>query len=71
MYQLTQDKSIRVVVIRNIHPSTNINEIKKELIELSFVVKQVTTVLHKTTKLSLPLFFVDLEKSEKLLEIFQ
>uniref|UniRef100_A0A2S2R8S1 Nucleic-acid-binding protein n=1 Tax=Sipha flava TaxID=143950 RepID=A0A2S2R8S1_9HEMI len=69
-YQLTQDKPIRVV-IRNIHPSTDINEIKKELTELSFAVKQVTNVLHKTTKLPLPLFFVDLEKSEKSLEIFQ
>ncbi|KAL4121294.1 hypothetical protein QTP88_013837 [Uroleucon formosanum] len=69
-YQLTQDKPIRVV-IRNIHPSTDINEIKKELTELSFVVIQVTNVLHKTTKLPLPLFFVDLEKSEKSLEIFK
>lgn len=57
-YQLTQDKPIKVV-IRNIHPSTDINEIKKELTELSFVVIQVTNVLHKTTKLPLPLFFVD------------
>ncbi|KAL4121498.1 hypothetical protein QTP88_013998 [Uroleucon formosanum] len=69
-YQLTQDKPIRVV-IRNIHPSTDINGIKKELTELSFVVIQVTNVLHKTTKLPLPLFFVDLEKSEKSLEIFK
>jgi hypothetical protein len=69
-YQLTQDKPIRVV-IRNIHPSTEVNEIKNELTELSFVVKQVTNVLHKTTKLPLPLFLVDLEKSEKSLEIFQ
>jgi hypothetical protein len=69
-YQLTLDKPTRVV-IRNIHPSTDVNEIKNELTELSFVVKQVTNVLHKTTKLPLPLFFVDLEKSEKSLEIFQ
>lgn len=69
-YQLNQDKPIRAV-IRNIHPSTTVDEIKKELLDLSFEVQQVTQVLRKNTKLPLPLFFVDLPQSEKSTEIFQ
>lgn len=69
-YQLNQDKPIRAV-IRNIHPSTTVDEIKKELTDLSFEVQQVTQVLQKTSKLPLPLFFVDLPQSEKSTEIFK
>lgn len=69
-YQLNQDKPIRAV-IRNIHQSTTVDEIKKELLDLSFEVQQVTQVLHKTTKKPLPLFFVDLPQSEKSSEIFK
>lgn len=69
-YQLNQDKPIRAV-IRNLHSSTSVDEIKKELIDLSFEIQQVTQVLHKTTKLPLPLYFVDLPQSEKSTEIFK
>ncbi|KAL4104083.1 hypothetical protein QTP88_019396 [Uroleucon formosanum] len=69
-FQLNQDKPIRAV-IRNIHSSTTVDEIKKELTDLSFEVLQITQVLHKTTKLPLPLFFVDLPQSEKSSEIFK
>jgi len=64
-YQLKEDKPTRVV-IRNIHPSTS-----TELEHRLFEVRQITNVLHKTTKRPLPLFFVDLEPTEQSNDIFQ
>lgn len=69
-YQLREDKPIRVV-LRNLHPSTDVNIIKEELEIRLFEVRNVTNVLHKVTKNPLPLFFIDLEPSIKSNEIFQ
>lgn len=69
-YQLKEDKPIRVV-IRNLHPSTQTELIKEELEVRLFEVRRVTNVLHRITKLQLPLFFVDLEPTPKSSEIFQ
>ncbi|KAE9529799.1 hypothetical protein AGLY_011895 [Aphis glycines] len=69
-YQLKEDKPTRAV-IRNIHPSTSLELIKSELELRLFEVRQVTNVLHKTTKCSLPLFFVDLESTEQSNDIFK
>jgi len=69
-YQLKEDKPTRVV-IRNIHPSTPTELIKSELEHRLFEVRQITNVLHKTTKRPLPLFFVDLEPTEQSNDIFQ
>jgi len=68
-YQLKQDKPLRVV-IRNLHPTTNVDIIKEELEVRLFEIRRVTNVLHKVTKIPLPLFFVDLEPSIKSAEIF-
>jgi len=68
-YQLKEDKPIRVV-IRNLHPSTQTVLIKELEVRL-FEVRRVTNVLHRTSKLQLPLFFVDLEPTLKSTEIFQ
>jgi hypothetical protein len=68
-YQLREDKSIRVV-LRNLHPSTDVNKINEELELRLFEVRNVTNVLHKVTKNPLPLFFVDLEPSIKSKKIF-
>jgi len=71
-YQLKEDKPTRVV-IRNIrvHPSTSLELIKSELELRLFEVRQVTNVLHKTTKCPLSLFFVDLEPTEQSNDIFK
>ncbi|KAL4113122.1 hypothetical protein QTP88_016805 [Uroleucon formosanum] len=69
-YQLKEDKTTRVV-IRNIHPSTSSELIKSELELRLFEVRQVTNVLHKTTKHPLLLFFVNLESTEQSDDIFQ
>ncbi|KAE9538150.1 hypothetical protein AGLY_006122 [Aphis glycines] len=68
-YQMQEDKAYRIV-IRNLHPTTNTAEIRTALEEIGFQVRQITNVLHKTTKLNLPIFFVDLEPSELNKDIF-
>lgn len=68
-YQLREEKTFRVVV-RNLHPTTSTAEIKAALHEIGFNVRNVVNVLHKTSKIALPLFFVDLEPDEINKEIF-
>lgn len=67
-YQLNEDKPVRAV-IRNLHPPTRIELIKEELEFHLFAVRRATNVHHRTTKLPLSLFFVDLEPSPKSNEI--
>jgi len=69
-YQLKEDKPLRVV-IRNLHPTMDPNIIKEELVIRLFDVRRVTNVLHKVTKVPLPLFSVDLEPNIKSNDIFQ
>lgn len=68
-FQLKEDKPLRVV-IRNLHPTTSAETIKNELEIRLFEVRQVTNVLHKIGKNPLPLFFVDLEPTDKSKEIY-
>lgn len=69
-YQLKEDNSTRVV-IRNLHTTTPPELIKSKLEERLFEVRQVSAVLHKVNKNSLPLFFVDLEPTSQSNDIFQ
>jgi len=59
------------IVIRNLHPSTPTEMIKTELELRLYEVRQVTQVIHKTSKIPLQLFFVDLEPIEHSNEIFK
>jgi len=68
-YQMKENKAYRIV-IRNLHPTTNISEIRSALEEIGFQVRQITNVIHKITKINLPIFFVDLEPSETNKDIF-
>lgn len=68
-YQPQEDKAFRIV-IRNLHPSTPTVEVGVAIEEIGFSVRQVSNVLHKTTKHKLPLFFVDLEPAEINKDIF-
>jgi (p)ppGpp synthase/HD superfamily hydrolase len=63
-YQIKQDRAFRVV-IRNLHHSTDINNIKNELEDLSFRTRNINNVIQKQTKQKLPFFFVDLEPATK------
>jgi len=66
---MQENKAFRIV-IRNLHPTTNMSDIKLAIEEKGFSVRQVSNVLHKITKSNLPLFFVDLEPTEINKEIF-
>jgi len=66
---MQEDKAYRIV-IRNLHPTTNIAEIRTAIEEIGFQVHQITNVQHKTSKINLPIFFVDLEPSELNKHIF-
>lgn len=48
-YQLRENKAFRVIV-RNIHPSTPLNEVGIAIQEIGFTVRQVANVRHKITK---------------------
>lgn len=63
------NKAFRVI-LRNLPPTTNVRKIKNELEVLGFSVRQVFNMKHKKTNVSLPLFTVDLEPSDKNEDIF-
>lgn len=69
-YQLKEDKSFRVV-IRNLHHTTPADDIKAELTERGYNVKNVHNAKHPILKSPLPLFFIDLAKEPKSKEIFK
>lgn len=69
-YQLPQEKAFRVV-IRHLHPSTEPEEIREALTQLTFKVRSVVNVLQSGTKIPLPLFFVDLEPGQDNNRIFE
>ena len=62
-YQLKQEIVFRVV-IRHLHHSVDIEEVKSELLEKGFEVRNMINIRHKITKEPMPLFFVDLEPNE-------
>lgn len=57
------------VVIRNLHPSINMEDLKNELIDLGHDVVNICNMRQSGTKKPLPLFKVDLRMSEKNKEI--
>lgn len=59
-YQLKSERAFRVV-LRGIHPSEDISNIKMEIEKLGHDVRQVVKVLHRVSKEPLPMFYVDLE----------
>jgi len=54
-----------------LHPTTSTEIIKSELELRLYEVRQVTQVIHRISKIPLPLFFVDLEPTDNSKEIFQ
>lgn len=74
-YQLQSEKADRVV-IRGLHPTTPIELIQKALTDAGYQVRSVCNVSRKNdvapftpARIALPLFFVDLEPSDKNREI--
>lgn len=73
-YQPKQERAIRVV-IRNLHYSTPPDDIKAELVEMGFSVRQVHNVKTRKTadqleRKPLPLFFVDLDPHPNVKDIY-
>jgi len=56
-FQMQEHKAYRIV-IRNLHPTTNTAEIRTALEEIGYQVRQITNVLHKHTKINLPISHV-------------
>lgn len=69
-YQLKQSRGFRVV-IRNIHPSTELEDIKTEIQKLGHVVKNVSNIKQNRTKKCLPLFNIELESKPNNKDIYQ
>ena len=51
------------IVIKYLHHSTDINEIRQELFDLGYDVRNLVNAHHRITKEPLNLFFVDLESA--------
>lgn len=71
-YQLQEERALRVV-IRNLHPSTPTDEIKAELQDLGFAIRQVVNAKRNENGevRQLPLFFVDLERNQNSEKIYE
>lgn len=62
-YQSKQERAFREV-IRHLHHSVEIDEVKSELLEKGFEVRNIINIKHKITKELLLLLFVDLEPND-------
>jgi hypothetical protein len=69
-YQLKEERAYRIV-IRYLHHSTNLDDIKQELAELGHTIRNIINVRHKLTKEPLNLFFVDLEPAQNNKKIYE
>ena len=68
-YQLKQERSYRVV-IKGLHHSTPLENIKAELILSGHQVRNVINTTSRVTKLPLSMFFVELDDRPNNKEIF-
>ena len=68
-YQLKQERPFRVV-LRNIHHSVDLDELKFELQTLGHEVTNIGNIRHRVTKNPLSLFFVDLKRKANNKEIY-
>lgn len=68
-FQLKPDRAYRVV-IKGLHHSTSISDIKAHLITLGHEVRSVRNIVSRVTKNPLPMFFVDLDPKANNQEIF-
>lgn len=69
-YQLKQERAYRVV-LRHIHHTVDVKDIKAALLEKDHKVRNIINVRHRLTKSPLPLFFVDLEPKPNNKEVFK
>ena len=68
-YQLKQERPFRVV-LRNIHHSVDLDELKFELQNLGHEVTNISNIKHRISKNPLSLFFIDIKQKENNKEIY-
>ena len=68
-YKPRQDRSFRVV-LKNIHPSTDLNDIKKELNVKGHEVTNIWNVKQRAIKKPLPIHFIDIKPSGNNKDIY-
>ena len=68
-YQLNQERPFRVV-LRNIHYSANLDELKFELLKLGHEVVNISNIRHRIFKNPLSLFFIDLKQKSNNKQIY-
>lgn len=68
-YKLKEERSFKVI-LRNMHPSVNIEDLKNELLELGHEVTNIWNIRKRETKEPLPLFEVDLKLNPNNREIY-
>lgn len=69
-YQLKQERAYRVV-LRDLHHSIPIEDIKDELQTYGHTARNITNIRHRVSKDPLPMFFVDLEPTANNKEIYK
>ena len=69
-YQLKQKRPFRVV-LRSIHHSANLGELKFELLKLGHEVTNISNIRHRITKNPLSLFFIDINQKQNNEEIYE
>lgn len=68
-YQLKKDRAYRVV-LKNMHHSADIDELKHSLDQMGHKVRNIINARHYQTKAPMHMFFIDLEPSNNNKEIF-
>ena len=69
-YQLKEERTYRIV-IKHLHHSTDIEEIRQELLELGHKARNIINAQHRITKEPLNLFFIDLEPAQNNKEVYE
>jgi hypothetical protein len=68
-YQLKEERAYRVV-IKYLHHSTDMKDIRQELLEMGHVARNIVNAHHRQTKEPLNLFFVDLEPADNNKDVY-
>ena len=63
-YQLKEERSFRVV-LRNIHHSADLDELKFELLKHGHEVTNISNIRHRITENPLSLYFIDIKQKKK------
>lgn len=68
-YQCKQDKNFKVV-LRNMYPSTDVQDIKAEIEAQNHKVIKITNILETKTEKPLPLFFIEIQQRENNKDVY-